>query len=257
MTATAEPKKMTERERFGLFTADNPEFAALLATAESTRDGTVYGAMADWLDEHGEMEWASYFRTCCRGEEYGLTIDGSTYHTLPASGYQGRTVYDVVRMSPRMRNRFGQSEYLRSAAELVSYFTVVRQRANAKDDRKAKEKVAKDEARRQPNPFAVGDLLHYSYGYNCTRNVFAQVIGVKGRTVTIRRIACRQVGDGQWNSYRVGPCPGRFVTDELETLTLTVWAYGDSAGVRLPVKGGDGKSWQKVSAEFTFCETED
>jgi hypothetical protein len=135
------------------------------------------------------------------------------------------------------------------------FFAVAQQRADAKTGRKAKERDAKAAARKQPNPFAVGDLLHYSFGYDATINTFAQVVAVSGQTVTIRRINAAQVGDGWATGCKVRPVPGCFHGDA-ETSRLAYSAYGEHVGVSLPVADHKGKHWKKCSADETFYETD-
>jgi hypothetical protein len=255
MTATETPT-MTQKQRFTLFIGENQTAAALLATAEQTRDGTAYGVFADHLEDCGESEWASYFRTCMKGEERGLVIDGSTYHTFPVSGFKGRTVYDINRLSPRMRSRFGQSEYVYSAAELVSYFAAQADIADRKANRAAAAKVAKAEARKQPNPFKVGDILHYSYGYDATINTFAQVVKVSGQTVTYRKIGSEQVGEWWATGCFLRPVPGDFYGGEESSRLVYSASYSGTASASLPVAGHKGKHWHKTTADRTFTETD-
>ena len=253
MTGTA--PTMTERQRFQLFATTRTDAAAILATAEETRTPLNYGVFADWLDEQGETEWAAVFRACL-GEEWSISLDGSTYHVRAVSGAKpGKTVYMVNRHSPRMRSTFGDIDYAHSAAELVSYFAAIRERANAKADRKAKESAAKAAARKQPNPYQVGDLLHYSYGYDATINHFAQVVAVSSQSVTVRPIRAEQVGEGWATGCKVRPVPGCFCGDP-ETTRLAYSAWGDTASVSLPVHDHKGKHWRKINAGYETYETD-
>lgn len=249
MTAT-EPKKMTERERFALFIQADEKAAALLATAEKTIDGVAYGVLADHLEECNETAWAVVFRTCIRSEEYGLKLDGSTYHTFPGHGYNGKTVYNVTRLSPKLRSKLGHSEYVYSARDLISYMTVRRQLADAKAARAAKRQSARDEAKTQPNPYAVGDVLHWSGGYNMTYNVFMQVVAVGRRTVTVRNIETKVVEQQGW-SERVKGAVGQF-TSEPKKVTIRPDINGDKVtGWSVPV---GGRHFTKVDPNSTHYE---
>lgn len=251
----AERPTLTERQRFAAFAATGTDAAGLLATAEETRNPVAYGVFADYLTECGEDEWAAVFRACV-GEEWAITLDGSTYNVRAVGGSRpGKTVYIIQRTSPRMRNTFGEIDYTHSPAELVSYFTVIRQRVEAKAERKAKATAAKAAARKGANPYQVGDLLHYSFGYDATINSFAQVVAVKGTAVTVRRIAAEQVGEGWATGCKVRPVPGRFTGDD-ETTRLAFAAWGDTASVSLPVSDHKGKRWHKIDAGYETYETD-
>jgi hypothetical protein len=254
MLATA-TQTVTERDRFRQFIATGCDAAALLAHAEATRDPVAFGVLADELTACGEDAWAEFFRVCV-GEEWAIVVDGSTYNVRAVSGARpGKTVYMIQRMSPRMRNSFGEIDYAHSAADLVSYLTVVRQRAEAKHGRKAKEREAKASARKGPNPFAVGDILHYSYGYDATINNYAEVVAVSGQTVTYRPIRAEQVGEGWATGCKVRPVPGSF-NGPAATVRLAYSARGDNVSVSLPVADHKGKQWRKVSADSEAYETD-
>ena len=56
------------------------------------------------------------------------------------------------------------------------------------------------------NPFAVGDVLKYSWGYDQTNTDFYQVVAKTAKTITIREIG------GTWASYtQVSPDKDRFI----------------------------------------------
>jgi hypothetical protein len=244
----------TEKERFAEFLTLNSGTALILANAEKERSGIAYAAFADSLEEHGEPRWASYFRTLL-GSEHALTIDGSTFVSQAQSGYQGKTVYCINRNSPRMRSNFGKFEYVYSASDFVSYFAALSKHADAKQSRASAAKTAKANARKQPNPFKVGDILHYSYGYDATINQFAEVMSVSGQSVAIRRIRAEQVGEGWATGCKVKPVPGSAYGEE-ETTKLAYSAYGSHVSVALPVANHKGKQWRTVGSDYETYETD-
>lgn len=77
-------------------------------------------------------------------------------------------------------------------------------------------KLARKETRKalsaRPNPFKVGDILHYSWGYDQTNAEFWQVVEVKAKSVVIREIGHRTVdGSEGFMSERVMPHKDHFL----------------------------------------------
>lgn len=61
-------------------------------------------------------------------------------------------------------------------------------------------------------PYKVDDILHHSWGYEQTNCDFYQVVAVKGQSVSLRKIAHRQVsGGGAAMSAMVMPILGQYV----------------------------------------------
>ena len=78
-----------------------------------------------------------------------------------------------------------------------------------------------------PNPLAVGDILHESWGYDQTNCNYYQVLELVGkRSVKIREIAARSIeGSGGFMSERVSPVPGAFL-DRAEVMLRRVGPDG-------------------------------
>ena len=74
------------------------------------------------------------------------------------------------------------------------------------------ETMARRRAQRaHPPAVPVGDILHYSWGYEQTNCEYWEVAEVRGRRVTIRAIASAYVsGEPGW-AENVRPCPGEFL----------------------------------------------
>jgi hypothetical protein len=74
-----------------------------------------------------------------------------------------------------------------------------------------------------PNPIKVGDIFHYSWGYDQTNCEFYEVVTVKGKSVGIRRICGEAVpGSGSFMSERLTAKKGEFHPDFPETLGKVV-----------------------------------
>lgn len=105
---------------------------------------------------------------------------------------------------------------------------------NLRDVKAMKEgfKAKRKAARSLPNPFKVGDILHYSWGYDQTNCEFYQVIEVRERSVVIREIGHKPVEGSQgFMSQSVKPDKDRFLSprcdgdDQGKPLTKVVqWA---------------------------------
>jgi len=79
---------------------------------------------------------------------------------------------------------------------------------------KAKEKAQKKSYR---HSFQVGDLLHYSWGYDQTNCEYYQVTRVSNASVWIRRISSESVpGSAGFMSESVRPVPDAFLKNEPE-----------------------------------------
>lgn len=68
-----------------------------------------------------------------------------------------------------------------------------------------------------PNTLEVGDVLHYSWGYDQTNADFFQVIEKLPRSVKIREIASEGVGATGPMSGDVRPVKHKFVSDKVQT----------------------------------------
>ena len=79
------------------------------------------------------------------------------------------------------------------------------------ENRKAERRAEKAAARLRPNPFKVGDILDYAWGYEQTNREFYEVVEVKARTVTIRRIGTKTTGEVGFMTEYLTPKPGAFL----------------------------------------------
>jgi hypothetical protein len=100
-----------------------------------------------------------------------------------------------------------------------------------REQRKAMRKEAKKEARRTlENPYRIGDLLHYSWGYEQTNCEFFQVVALTAKTVTIRAIGATSVPrTGGFMSEKLGPVPDAFLENS-KPLKKSLQVYVDYEG---------------------------
>lgn len=94
------------------------------------------------------------------------------------------------------------------------------------------------------NPFKVGDILDYSWGYDQTNVEFYQVVAVGKKSIKVRRIAARGVeGSGGVMSQSVIPVKDAFL-EKSEVLTKRLYpAPYCEFGVRVPMDHGNLDKW--------------
>ena len=98
------------------------------------------------------------------------------------------------------------------------------------------------------NPYKVGDLLNYSWGYDQTNQEFAQIVAVGARSVTIREIAGHSIRATGSMSDVVAPVKDHF-TGEPVVKVITFSVYRDELYARIPAPHG---SWSPVGDRESF-----
>jgi hypothetical protein len=80
--------------------------------------------------------------------------------------------------------------------------------------RKAQDKIdTKTKALKFAASVQVGDIFHYSFGYDETHHVFYEVVDVKGQMATVRKIAQAQKDLGYDYRHRCMPQSGTFISE--------------------------------------------
>lgn len=110
-------------------------------------------------------------------------------------------------------------------------------RSKARKARNAEKKAA---AKANAGKFAVGTVLHYSWGYDQTNCEFYEVVEKIGETmVGIRRIAGKmEPGSEGFMSCSLKPCPGEFISDEVLRKKITAYGLRMDFGSATPVTEG-------------------
>jgi hypothetical protein len=98
------------------------------------------------------------------------------------------------------------------------------------------------------NPYKVGDLLNYSWGYDQTNQEFAQIVAVGARSVTIREISRHSIRATGSMSDVVAPVKDHF-TGEPVVKVITFSVYRDELYARIPAPHG---SWSPVGDRESF-----
>jgi len=128
------------------------------------------------------------------------------------------------------------------AKHIDGFFANIRGHDKVKADRKAQRKAF-------INPFSLGDILHYSWGYDQTNCEFYQVVAINDKQITMREIGQDSV-DG--STYAHGMADSRIATPDRfigEPLTKLVQTY-DGAIAYVSMKFGSASLW---SGEPMYC----
>lgn len=92
----------------------------------------------------------------------------------------------------------------------------------------------------------IGDVLHYSYGYNCTKHEFHQITDIRGKKITIRQIACNSRSGECWGYYYLTPQKNCFIGEPIQKI-VQVKQYNTDSKPFEYVKIGYGHA--------TVCDT--
>jgi hypothetical protein len=102
------------------------------------------------------------------------------------------------------------------------------------------------------NPYNVGDLLYYSYGYDETHYTFAEIISVGKKTVVVREVSRIYTSADTAMYIKVQPKRGDY-TSEPKTCRITFAEHGGQLHSRLCAD--DRYSWSLVKEGQTFSES--
>lgn len=116
-----------------------------------------------------------------------VTRDGLDAHVYTSVGPDG-TGYAIA-YKGNSKNHVWNYSFRRPEdreKKIKNFFNFVESINKDRADRREQRKAA-------VNPFKVGDMLHYSWGYDQTNAEFYQVVSVTRKTATIRQIGSRRV----------------------------------------------------------------
>jgi len=115
---------------------------------------------------------------------------------------------------------------------------------------KANRAALKNEARKNiVHPYAVGDFIYDSWGYDQTNIDFYQVIEVKAKSVVLQEIGSRMVDGGKESgmSSNVAPDPEHKIGEPfIKPIIVSVW--GDKPVYRIKSKHGCFSKYSKGEA---------
>ena len=244
---------------------EHPEFAALFdGIRANPTDEAFRGVAADWCDEHEFTRLATLLRATEAGIPCGRRKVRVKYHDN-GKGWRAWSVVvinSIGRYDGSLSGAFSVETHDRldrdALTEAFRYALGHFAAEDAKQDKKAEERKATAAAKKAwENPYKVGDLLHYSWGYDETHNEFAEVVAVGPRSVTIRQVVCESISQTSWCSEKVRPVKGRYLTGpkgEPTVARITFRTYGGKLHHSIPA--GDGRHWYKVEdGRETFHES--
>ena len=151
------------------------------------------------------------------------------------------------RPSWRLSHRFP------SLAIAESYVQQLRNQQAKKDvARAAKLKANRDARETFVNPFKVGDILNYSWGYDQTNQEFAQIVEVGPRSVVMREIKCKTVPDRGCGPMSGTVSPLRDQFTDSEPFRKTVQVYVERDGKVYHTITADHGIWSPVGERENF-----
>lgn len=100
-------------------------------------------------------------------------------------------------------------------AEVARLFKAQQESAAHKVSRRAERKT---KAAEFTASLQIGDIFHYSFGYDETHHVFYEVVDVAGRYATVRKIAQAQHDLGYDYRHRCMPQSGAFIGEPVRVL---------------------------------------
>jgi hypothetical protein len=158
----------------------------------------------------------------CNGHREDSTVKYEVFYTVAAvNGYFFAIGYGGKRTKHDFYIRFNSEDKMRSY--INDQFEFVKSTFEAKAEKKAKEKVDNDNI-----IVNVGDIFCHSWGYDQTNVDFYQVIEVKGKTATIKRIHGKHVnGSDGFMSCQVSPDKDNFTNDD--PMQKRIKCYGSKA----------------------------
>jgi hypothetical protein len=145
------------------------------------------------------------------------------------------------------------SGYLPTHERALAYIEELRS-AEAEKESKRQAKLTEKRTAREAfvNPYKVGDVMVYSWGYDQTNIEFAQVIAVGPRSVTLRTICGEMVGSEGCApmSGHTKPIRDKFTPDSKPfRVTIQIDVYGGRVSHRIPAAHG---SWSPAGERETF-----
>jgi hypothetical protein len=131
--------------------------------------------------------------------------DAVAYVSINRNGKPGAVVFYGKQAKP-VADYYYLTETERAEA-VQKLFANRREIMGWKDKRKVERKIGAESFRASVE---VGDIFHYSFGYDETHNVFVEVTEIKGKYAVIREVTQAQRNLGYDNRYQCGPQPGDF-----------------------------------------------
>ena len=142
----------------------------------------------------------------------GSTITEYPEQNAVVATYQGAKPAAIAYSGKRTNHDFHYTFYSTQGRDeyITKYLDGLARTLLAKTEKKARKKSYR-------HSFKVGDLLHYSWGYDQTNCEYYQVRRVSNASVWIRRIGSESVpGSAGFMAESVRPVPDAFLKDEPE-----------------------------------------
>jgi len=107
---------------------------------------------------------------------------------------------------------------------LIERYTRIKERYDSEQNTK---KELTEKRKNYKNPYKVGDLLHYSYGYSMSLNDFYQIISIKNKTMICKEIASEYVNESGFMSGNVKAIKNSFLDKKEVKANIRIQSYGE------------------------------
>ena len=164
-----------------------------------------------------------------------------------SKGMPAAMVFTAKAVRPIWHYRFQTPE--KREETVKAFFAKLRAQVQAKQEAKGKSKAA---AIAMASTLEVGDIFHYSFGYDETHHCFVEIVEIKGRMATVRPISKASEDLGYDYRHRCAPQSGVYTGEPTRHLIqdgfirighyyATKWNTATVAGVKVgPAYVGGG-----------------
>lgn len=170
-----------------------------------------------------------------------MRIETSEYKDLHGNIKFGCALYGKARF-PKACAGFATAAERDARVEV--YRGMIAEHEAKKAKRAAERKAGRAAVFAKGNPFKVGDVVRYSWGYDQTNVEYFQIVAATERTVDLRRIACESVpGSEGFMSDQVRPVKDSFLDDSHglrcgKVIRKTLQAYAGGKEPYIPMPHG-------------------
>ena len=136
-------------------------------------------------------------------EEATVASNGLKYRSHDYQTNNGETRFGLQLFRPKAKKPYS-NYYYKSAYQRDEAIVNAISSLNAEKERKAEYKASKKGTPEQLEQVKVGDIYHYSWGYDQTQCEFYQITEKRGKMVTVKRIGSESAGaQGPMSENRV------------------------------------------------------
>lgn len=177
--------------------------------------------------------------------DFYRTIDGKVYVTVRKYN-RGNKLCVTIWVGERSVNPKFKWYFKDEETKQRYIFNTVNNLLEKQNKRIKQKQEVKQQLKEYKVQMKINDVLCYSYGYNCSRYEFYQIIDIKGRKATLRQIGCTSRSGGCWGYYYLTPQKNCFISEPIQKI-IQVKQYNTNSKPYEYIKIGYGHA--------TVCDT--